>query len=1256
MKKILVLSMLVLAVFSTSGVRTCFAAEPLMSTYTSYPIFMVDSVTPNIMIILDNSGSMNFQAYYGAYDHTHRYYGYFEPYQKYSYASNVFTRNAAGGWDGNFLNWMTMRRVDIARKVLMGGLATARTGGGNQTNYGETPQAAGYDYTKTYDDTDDVTPFASGTSLDYLVHDGYFQVDAVDYSIRVQKDMTLPDEADNFVDGNISGVLQKVGVKARWGNMFFNFGTGSGQSGGSVAATIGTNVTSLITDLQNTGCDTWTPLAETYYVCMQYFMQEQVQSGLDYPNNVVPCSNEGDDPYYNGTEFVECAKSFAILLTDGASTMDMMIPAYLKDYDENKPNFGFFPDSGSSYLVDIALYARTNDLRPPGSKPNGEGLPDEQNLILYPIYAFGDDPQARQLIQAAAKNGGFDDRNGNNIPDLQAEWDKDGDGIPDNYFEATDGAELERALIQAIDAILARAAAGTALSVLATSAEGEGNIVQAYFRPLIIEDMEEIRWVGNLQSLWVDKRGYMREDTNGNHALDITVDKVIKYHVDGAGNTTIRRFDVSADAPYPDVDNDPYESLYMDEIEPIWEAGRALSLRSPDDRNIFTFIDKNNDKVVDESVADDPLDDAGELVRFHINGMSAIKPYLGVKDNTAWAYLGTTHEDRANNLIQFIRGNDSGYTGTTQIRSRTIGGVVNRLGDVVYSTPVSVSKPSENLDVIYSDESYQQYYNAYKNRETVIYVGANDGMLHAFTSWEYNKATKQFIKPAELQPDLNIGDELWAYIPQALLPHLKWLPSKEYTHVYYVDLKPRVADVQVFFDSYGSPIDDDHPGGWGTVLIGGLNTGGKNIPVTDDFDYDGATADTLRNFSSCYFAIDITKPREPKLLWEKTFDGLNLTTSYPTVLKVKDKWFAAFGSGPSDYDGSSGNKGHIFVVDVLSGIPYRDGTNDWLFQTGENGAFMSAPVSFDKNLNYSVDGIYIGQAYGTSGAIYKVTIPWVGTGNYGNSDTGEYIDDPNQWTAHKLFSSPAPVIASPTLSMDFKDNVWVYFGTGRYISEADKLSTQQQYFFGIKDPFFNEDRTANYLNYSAPLTLQKTDLFDADPYDVALNKKVYINGSLLDVTGEEDVYKFSNFVEWAQKKNGWFRSLEVKVSGPSERVLNKPVVFGGLVLSPAFVPNDDICSFGGDSFMYAFYFETGTAYPKKVFKEGTELITVDGGTAEIVLDRAGLGLGLASSASIHVGKESGSKLLVQQSTGAVVEVEADTALNVKSGLTSWIER
>ena len=140
--KILILAALL--VTSLLLLQPALAVEPTIAEYTSYPIFQLTAVAPNILIMLDNSASMNNQAYRDAYDHNTRYYGYFEPYKRYTYGSNVFVRDDLGVWDGNFLNWLTMRRIDIARKVLMGGLATSRTGTGNQTNIGEAP--SGYDF------------------------------------------------------------------------------------------------------------------------------------------------------------------------------------------------------------------------------------------------------------------------------------------------------------------------------------------------------------------------------------------------------------------------------------------------------------------------------------------------------------------------------------------------------------------------------------------------------------------------------------------------------------------------------------------------------------------------------------------------------------------------------------------------------------------------------------------------------------------------------------------------------------------------------------------------------------------------------------------------------------------------------------------------------------------------------------------------------------------------------------------------------
>jgi len=1239
------------------------AVEPSMDDYTCYPIFQVSTVEPNILIILDNSGSMNEYAYNGSYEHNIKYYGYFEPYKKYTYGSNVFVRDTSGAWDGNFLNWLTMRKIDVARKVLMGGKATSRQGGGNQKNTGEDPAHFGFikwDFTKDYNDTDSVTPFDAGTSYNYIVDNGNFEVDGDTYVIKVQKDITYPDEASNFVDGNIAGVLQKIGSKARWGNEFFNYGTGNKKSGGYIASKIGTNLASLITDLQLTRCDTWTPLAEAYYVAVQYFKQEDVQSGLDYPDNVIPNANVGQDPFYNGSEFVHCAKGFVILLTDGASTKDRKIPDFLQDYDNDDNDPGSYPDSGTDYLDDIALYARTTDLR--SSTVGKTDLSGDQNLILYTIYAFGNDPNAENLLKDAAKNGGFIDKDGDNLPNLQAEWDVDNDGIPDTYFKADNGYELEAKMLQAINDILKRAASGTAVSVLATSGEGEGNLVQAYFRPVVPSGITEVQWVGHLQSLWVDTYGNLREDSNNNLALDVGQDKVITYFLDTAtGDTKIKRLDVSEGNSYPDVESDPYEVLELDEISPLWEAGSLLAQRSPDDRKIFTYIDKDGDGAVYES-PDDPFDDNGEVVRFHTYSAPYIKPYLGVKDNSTWGYLGAAHDDRVTNLIQYIRGND-----ISGLRTRTIDGNVWKLGDIVHSTPVTISKPPDNFHTIYSDESYQDYYDKFKDRETMVYVGANDGMLHAFTSWEYNAADKEYTQPTGTTE--NIGDELWAYIPQSLLPHLKWLPSPDYTHVYYVDLKPKIFDAKILPDDTHYT-DDDAEDDWGTILLIGLNMGGKHIQAEGDFNGDGTDTDT-RDFYPSYACIDVTDPRKPRLLWERTYTDLEMTTSTPAIVRVKDKWFAVFGSGPSDCDGTSNKNGHIFVVDLKTGDAYSNidkfgagATNGWLFETNESDAFMSSPVSLDKNLNYNVDAIYFGETHSESnkwkGKLYKVTVPWVGTEGelYGHLDEDEdsyYVENPLEWKFSTLFDATGPITSPVALSIDTFDNVWVYAGSGRYLSTEDKGNNDTQHMFGIKDPFFNPqaERSTYYHEYSSNLTLDLSNLFNADPYIITTDgmvsgglSRITNWDSLLDaVRNTEDQGTYSDYYD------GWYRTL----STSKERILSKPSVLGGIVFTTSYVPNEDICGFGGDSYLYGLYYETGTAFYEPVFKTETTTIEIQAQEMEKVVDKIELGSGKASSLGIQVGMEEGAKGFIQQSTGTIVSETINPAFNIKSGLKSWRE-
>ena len=160
-----------------------------------------------------------------------------------------------------------------------------------------------------------------------------------------------------------------------------------------------------------------------------------------------------------------------------------------------------------------------------------------------------------------------------------------------------------------------------------------------------------------------------------------------------------------------------------------------------------------------------------------------------------------------------------------------------------------------------------------------------------------------------------LGAELSGFIPQDLLPHLQWLTDPQYSHAYYVDLKPKVTDARIFIN------DADHPGGWGTILIGGFRMGGscgncqsEGLPFTVAADFAG-TGTQYRSFLSSYFVMDITNPeKDPVLLW--TFRDLDLgfTTSVPAVVRVNaaldaktssanEKWYAVFGTGPTGYQG-----------------------------------------------------------------------------------------------------------------------------------------------------------------------------------------------------------------------------------------------------------------------------------------------------------------------------------------------------------------
>jgi len=753
---------------------------------------------------------------------------------------------------------------------------------------------------------------------------------------------------------------------------------------------------------------------------------------------------------------------------------------------------------GTDYLDDVCLYGHVNDLRPDtGTGWGNRELADDQSITVFIVYAFG--TIGSDLLKEAAMCGGFKDLNGNNLPDQQIEWDEDGDSIPDNYYQAENGYELEEAIMKAIMQMLERISSASGVGVVSMGTKSGGATAQSQFYPRrTFPTGEVLTWIGTCQSLWLDPYGWLREDTQQDAILHLQNDYVITMEFDpgaggGSGNVVIHR------QRDQNGSGDPSQFVYVgtvniEELIPIWDGGKWLYEHTPADRAITTFVDANNDGTVD----------AGEIKDFTPGNAAVLKPYLGVPTN-----------DDADTLIRYIRGTD--FPG---LRPRTADGKVWKLGDIVNSNAVVVQGGIERYDFIYGDNTYIDYYEQYKDRRQVVYAGGNDGMLHCFNSGIPIQGMGA-MTPLRYDPaGFDLGQELWAFVPYNLLPHLKWLKELEYCHVYYNDLKTYVTDAKIFAD------DAVHPHGWGTILIGGMRLGG--MPIDNEID----------TRTSAYFAIDVTEPENPVPLWEFTHPDLGLTICYSTVVKVDTTWYLVFGSGPVTCSAESNQHASIFVLDLKTGTLLKQWT------IPEDESFISNIFGVDWGMDYTVDRIYFGTCHEDNslpgdwgGKIYRILT---------NDDT-----DPNNWTLAEVFDMERPVTGEGSVATDDFNHLWLYFGSGRFFSDIDEADLTYQRYVGFRDD-----------------TTHAGDI--SGLYDVS---NVWIDTNQV-VHGIPGVTTFDALVDTVNKYMGWWREFDTE----GEKVISTTLVFGGAVLFTTFVPTGDICSYGGEGNLWALFYRTGTAY------------------------------------------------------------------------------
>lgn len=351
---------------------------------------------------------------------------------------------------------------------------------------------------------------------------------------------------------------------------------------------------------------------------------------------------------------------------------------------------------------------------------------------------------------------------------------------------------------------------------------------------------------------------------------------------------------------------------------------------------------------------------------------------------------GAKPKATAANLINYLRGTTTYEQSASADADKVFRSRTGPMGDIVNGAPVYVKRSPMSL----SDTGYSAFAASTATRQGVLYVGANDGMLHA-------------IKVADNVGDATGGTELWAYVPSMVMSNMYLLADAAYEskHRFFVDGAPVVGDV---YDGTK----------WRTILVGGLGKGGRG-----------------------YYALDITDPASPKALWEFTDTDLGYSYGNPIITKNKSgRWVVMFTSGYNNVSPGTG-LGYLYVVDAVTGA-LVDASSKIATTAGGTGT----PSNLGK-INAWVDDDKLAVA----SRVY-------GTDMLGNVWRFDFDDNLGPTGKESMLlaqtGSNQPITTKPVLSEIIDGNYKypvVSVATGRYLGTTDVSDTALQSIYTFKD-------------------------------------------------------------------------------------------------------------------------------------------------------------------------------------------------------------
>lgn len=567
---------------------------------------------------------------------------------------------------------------------------------------------------------------------------------------------------------------------------------------------------------------------------------------------------------------------------------------------------------------------------------------------------------------------------------------------------------------------------------------------------------------------------------------------------------------------------------------------------------------------------------ASKLQDFTWSNLTAAQQALLNRD---FDTTNSTADTKGADRLAYVRGDQSNEgSASGQFRERS-----SIMGDIVNSSPVLVGTPKylayladaidggSNTDGSSKYAAFREANNAdgaNPSRRPMVYVGANDGMLHGF--------------------DTRTGAEVFAYVPTAVIENLYKLPAKKYkggAHQFYVDGTPTVSDVY-------------YSGAWHTVLVGTLRAGGRSM-----------------------FALDITNPNAVTLLWEKSFDSgdayVNMGYSFPqpTIARLHTgKWAVVTGNGYGNQAGTGADKASLMILDIQTGEMVKE-----LVVTGDatkaNG--LSTVKLADNNSDGVADYAYAGDLQGNLWRfdLFPSSVHGTTSGDPFRRGTGGITDSASNaddfvvsyggrplYTAQDSRSSGATaqtIMAPPSLVRHPTTlGYLVIFGTGKYFETTDGNvdSTRAQSIYGIWD------RKTKGQSTSAPSSaLDRSNLVTQTITEEAATNPF---GNNPNVQGIRTISQ--NTIQWYatgatdnsdSSVNKWGWVLDLKIAGSStlsgEMMINPMATRGTTLLVNTLTPNADPCKEGVDSWVYGLDPTTGGRTRYSVFDMNNDK-TIDG--------------------------------------------------------------